>query len=36
MEEEAARKHEPKVVFVDEQNRIREKRAEVPGPLRAA
>ena len=36
MEEDAARKHEPKVVFVDEQNRIREKRAEVPGPLRAA
>ena len=33
--EEAARKHEPKVVFVDEQNRIRAKRAEVPGPLRA-
>lgn len=37
MDEEAARRHEPKVVFVDEQNRIREKRAEVPGPaLRAA
>ena len=36
MEEEAARRHEPKVVFVDEQNRIREKRAEVPGPARAA
>ena len=35
MEEDAARKHEPKVVFVDEQNRIREKRGEVPGPLRA-
>ena len=34
--EEAARKHEPKVVFVDERNRIRAKRAEVPGPLRAA
>jgi aspartate 1-decarboxylase len=30
--EEAARKHEPKVVFVDGDNRIREKRAEVPGP----
>ena len=29
LEEEAARKHEPKVVFVDERNRIREKRAEV-------
>ena len=37
MDEAAARVHEPKVVFVDEQNRIREKRAEVPGPaLRAA
>jgi aspartate 1-decarboxylase len=34
--EEAARKHEPKVVFVDEDNRIRAKRAEIPGPLRAA
>ena len=33
--DEAARKHEPKVVFVDEDNRIRAKRAEVPGPLRA-
>ena len=32
--EKKARKHEPKVVFVDEQNRIREKRKEVPGPLR--
>jgi aspartate 1-decarboxylase len=32
--EEAARRHEPKVVFVDEHNRIREKRQEVPGPLR--
>ena len=29
LEEETARKHEPKVVFVDERNRIREKRAEV-------
>ena len=27
--------HEPKVVFVDERNRMREKRAEVPGPERA-
>jgi aspartate 1-decarboxylase len=37
MDEEAARRHEPKVVFVDEQNRMREKRPEVPGPaLRAA
>jgi aspartate 1-decarboxylase len=33
--EEQARKHEPKVVFVDEHNRIREKRAEIPGPQRA-
>ena len=33
--EEAARVHEPKVVFVDEHNRIRDRRAEVPGPLRA-
>jgi aspartate 1-decarboxylase len=32
MKEAAARKHEPKVVFVDGDNRIREKRAEVPGP----
>ena len=37
LEEDAARVHEPKVVFVDERNRMREKRAEVPGPaLRAA
>ena len=35
MDEAAARVYEPKVVFVDEQNRIKEKRAEVPGPLRA-
>jgi aspartate 1-decarboxylase len=34
MPEAEARKHEPKVVFVDEHNRIREKRQEVPGPLR--
>jgi aspartate 1-decarboxylase len=32
MDEDAARRHEPKVVFVDERNRMREKRAEVPGP----
>ena len=32
MDEEAARAFQPKVVFVDEQNRIREKRAETPGP----
>ena len=36
LEEEAARAYEPKVVFVDERNRMREKRAEVPGPQRAA
>jgi aspartate 1-decarboxylase len=29
LEEAAARRHEPKVVFVDARNRIREKRAEV-------
>ena len=34
MDEDMARVHEPKVVFVDERNRIREKRAEVP--MRAA
>jgi aspartate 1-decarboxylase len=32
MDEAAARVFQPKVVFVDEQNRIREKRAETPGP----
>jgi len=36
MDEAAARVHEPKVVFVDERNRIRDKRGEVPGPMRAA
>ena len=36
MEENAARTHEPKVIFVDDRNRIRERRAEVPGPRRAA
>jgi aspartate 1-decarboxylase len=36
MDEAEARRHEPKVVFVDEQNRMREKRSEVPGPRRAA
>jgi aspartate 1-decarboxylase len=35
LEEEAAHAYEPKVVFVDERNRMREKRAEVPGPQRA-
>ena len=32
IDEQKARRHEPKVVFVDEHNRMREKRAEVPGP----
>jgi aspartate 1-decarboxylase len=36
LEEDEARRHEPKVVFVDEHNRIRAKRPEVPGPLQAA
>ena len=36
LEEEAARAHQPRVVFVDERNRIRDRRAEVPGPMRAA
>jgi aspartate 1-decarboxylase len=30
--EEKARTHQPLVVFVDDQNRIRARRAEVPGP----
>jgi aspartate 1-decarboxylase len=36
MEDEAARRYEPRVVFVDAHNRMREQRAEVPGPARAA
>jgi aspartate 1-decarboxylase len=36
MDEDAARKHEPKVVFVDDDNRIRDKRAEVAGPRRVS
>ena len=36
MDEKAARAHEPRVVFVDEHNRIKDRRAEVPGPMRAA
>jgi aspartate 1-decarboxylase len=36
LDEDAARVYKPKVVFVDELNRMREKRAEVPGPQRAA
>jgi len=35
LDEAEARAHQPKVVFVDERNRIKEKRAEAPGPLRA-
>jgi aspartate 1-decarboxylase len=34
LDEAAARVHEPKVVFVDEQNRMREKRSELPGPAK--
>ena len=34
LEEDTARRHQPKVVFVDAQNRIREQRAEMP--MRAA
>ena len=34
LQEEAARAYQPKVVFVDEQNRMREKRGEVPGPAK--
>jgi aspartate 1-decarboxylase len=33
--EAAARRHEPKVILVDERNRISRARAEVPGPQRA-
>src|SRR5579885_3089174 len=36
LDEAAARTHEPKVVFVDAHNRLREKRTEVAGPLRVA
>jgi len=36
LEEVEARAHQPKVVFVDGRNRIRARRAETPGPLRAA
>jgi aspartate 1-decarboxylase len=36
LDEAAARVHRPKVVFVDAQNRVRERRAEVAGPARAA
>jgi aspartate 1-decarboxylase len=36
LDEAVARVHQPRVVFVDERNRMREKRPEVPGPARAA
>jgi len=35
LSEEEARVHVPTVVLVDEHNRIKEERSEVPGPLRA-
>lgn len=35
MEEAAARRHEPKVVFVDARNREKELRPEIAGPARA-
>lgn len=35
MEEAAARRHEPKVVFVDANNREKEFRPEIAGPARA-
>ena len=35
LDEAEARAHKPKVVFVDEKNRIKEERSEIPGPLRA-
>jgi aspartate 1-decarboxylase len=35
MEEPHAARQKPRLIFVDERNRIREIRDEVPGPLRA-
>ena len=35
LDEAEARGHQPKVVFVDEKNCIKEERSEIPGPLRA-
>jgi aspartate 1-decarboxylase len=32
MSDEEARRHEPRVVLVDDQNRVSEIRAEIPGP----
>jgi aspartate 1-decarboxylase len=34
MDESAAREHQPKVVLVDEKNRIRSLATEIPGPKR--
>lgn len=36
MDEAAARRHVPRVIFVDAHNRIRAARPEVPGPAQAA
>ena len=36
LEETSARDHTPTVVFVDERNRVRERRDEVAGPARVA
>lgn len=36
MDEARARAHRPRLVFVDEHNRIRERTGEVPGPRRVA
>jgi aspartate 1-decarboxylase len=35
MEEAAARRYEPKILFMDENNNIKFSRGEVPGPQRA-
>jgi aspartate 1-decarboxylase len=35
LDEAEVRTHEPKVVFVDERNHVRERRSEVVGPARA-
>ena len=35
MGEAVARRHEPKVVFLDEDNRVKSVRAEIAGPARA-
>jgi len=35
MAEAVARRHEPKVVFLDEDNRVKSVRAEIAGPARA-